>query len=329
MTTNLIRYRLRVGNLIVGLALVGALSSMACASELAALKGHRELILGLAFNPDGSLLASASQDGTIRIWDVNKRTEHKVIAGHAKGDYVLSVAFSRDGKSLASGSSDKTIKIWSADTGEEKHTLRGHGDSVTSLAFSPTADILASSADRDVILWQIPGGRRLGAMATESKSAVRLAFSPNGKTLASAGYAKPIQLWNVGSRSEVARLEGQDRIKIALAYSPDGKSIVSSSGGGSVVVWDLSSRQIRVRIGEQLKHNILDLAVLPDSNSVLLASSLGARRWDFAHQRETGVFPVRNGDPGLVMCLAATRDGKICAVADDTEIKLFELTASK
>ncbi len=76
-----------------------------------ALKGHRSTVLGVAFRPDGKVLASTGKDNTIRLWNVATGSEVRMLEGH-KGN-ITSVAYSPDGQSLASGSVDKTIKIWS------------------------------------------------------------------------------------------------------------------------------------------------------------------------------------------------------------------------
>jgi len=117
------------------------------------LEGHTSWVRSVAFSPDGKLLASGSDDDTIKLWDVATGREVRTLEGHNYA--VTSVAFSPDGKLLASGSY-KEIKLWEVATGQEVRTLRGHTDWVKSVAFSPDGKLLASgSEDWTIKLWDI------------------------------------------------------------------------------------------------------------------------------------------------------------------------------
>src|SRR5258705_323267 len=112
-------------------------------SCLMTLIGHSDLVQAVAPSPDGGLLASASSDKTIKLWDPHTGEHLRTLEGHSS--WVTSVAFSPDGGLLASGSDDKTIKLWDPHTGEHLRTLEGHSYGVKSVAFSPDGGLLASA----------------------------------------------------------------------------------------------------------------------------------------------------------------------------------------
>src|SRR5438270_7856771 len=106
------------------------------------LTGHADLVYGVAFSPDGKLLATASFDNTVKLWDFAARKELRTLTGHGKP--VYSVAFSPDGATLASASQDQTIRLWHVADGKPVRTITGHGGIVDSVAFSPDGKLLAS-----------------------------------------------------------------------------------------------------------------------------------------------------------------------------------------
>jgi WD40 repeat protein len=153
------------------------------------------------------MLASGSDDATVKIWDPETGVLIHTITGHI-GDrqdnhrnYVRSVAFSPDESILASGSADKTIKLWDTRNWNLIRTIQAHDGWVEALAFSPDNLLIASQATYDplVKLWEVKSGTLVHIIErnhTDGSTVRGLAFSPDGFTLAVKGNAK-IKLWNL------------------------------------------------------------------------------------------------------------------------------------
>jgi dipeptidyl aminopeptidase/acylaminoacyl peptidase len=120
--------------------------------ETLTLEGHFGIIESVTFSPDGKRLASASQDKTVKLWNLGTGEEIYTLEGHT--DAVNSVAFSPDGKRVVSGSRDHTIRVWDTATAQEVLSLVGHRGSVRSVVFSLDGKRIASaSEDRTVRVW--------------------------------------------------------------------------------------------------------------------------------------------------------------------------------
>ena len=202
------------------------------------LEGHKDLVSGVAFNPDGKTLASvSSSDGAIKLWDLTTGKEHTTL----KTWKPVTVAFSPDGKTLAVGSSlagfDQVRNLQLLDVPTGKGTfLFGHSVNVTSVAFSPDSKILASaSADQSIKLWDVDTGKERVTLKGHTFLVTSVAFSPDGKVLASGSWDESIKLWDVDTGKERATLghrvhvNKSKKVVNCVVFSPDGKMLASGS----------------------------------------------------------------------------------------------------
>lgn len=160
------------------------------------LRGHEGAISQVRISPNGRFIASASADGTLKIWDAATGSHMDTLVGHMAG--VSCVAWSPDSNTLASGSDDKAIRFWDRVTGRPKTTtrkslvgqemapLRGHHNYVHCLAFSPKGNILASgSYDEAVFLWDVRAGRLMRSLPAHSDPVSGIDFSSDGTLVVS------------------------------------------------------------------------------------------------------------------------------------------------
>jgi WD40 repeat protein/tRNA A-37 threonylcarbamoyl transferase component Bud32 len=148
------------------------------------------------FSPDGTLIASESEDSTIKLLRASDGTVRRTLSGHTLA--VNSLAFSPDGSILASGARDNTIKLWRVSDGKLLRTLQGHTDWVWSVAFSSDGSIVASgSNDATVKLWRVSDGVLLQTLTNHSAEVTSVAFSSDGLWLASGSMDCTIRFWGI------------------------------------------------------------------------------------------------------------------------------------
>ncbi|QLJ02757.1 helix-turn-helix domain-containing protein [Streptomyces sp. NEAU-sy36] len=253
------------------------------------LTGHTAPIQALAFSPDGRILATASADHSVKLWDTSSHQLMSTLAGHT--DAVTAVAFSPDGRMLASASADHSVKLWDTSTQRETATLTGHTNTVNAVAFGPGGHILATgSSDGTVRLWDTATRRTASVLNPHTGAVLAMAFSPDGATLATAGTDHTVHLWSMASRRVTATLTGCKDAVRAVSFSPSGRTVAAGSDDGTARLWSVTTAR-PLAVLEHSGDSLTAVAFSPDGRSVATAGLVGVNLWDTRKRRTIGALP--------------------------------------
>jgi WD40 repeat protein len=301
--------------------------------EEATLRGHTGLVFSVDFSPDGRLLASASFDGTVKIWDVAARKEIQKLPPYKH--WATCVAFSPDRKMLATCGGHDTegwVQIWDVVDRNRIRLIRTLPQEhiVYALAFSPDGRTLATgynygNVGKEMVrIWDVSTWHRRAQFQEYIGPGRTLAFSPDGRTLATGnGIIGEVTLWDAATGRQLRSFPAAHHIPIyCVAFSPDGRTLASGSGDGTVILWDVASGRPR---RQPVGHGAAVQSVAFSSDGRTLASGswdYTVKFWDVASGREIRTF---RGHEDRVNAVAFSPDGKTLATgSNDKTVRLWD-----
>jgi WD40 repeat protein len=287
---------------------------------------HAKGILDTVVTPDGRTIVSASNDRTLKVWDLATGKCKATLRGHAGG--VWGVAVTPDGRTIISASKDRTLKVWDLATGKCKATLQGHADAIRRVAVTPDGrTIVSASIDRTLKVWDLAMGKCKATLQGHAGAVLGVAVTPDGRTIVSASYDMTLKVWDLAIGKCKATLEGHVGTVRGVAVTPDGLTIVSTSDDRTLKAWDLATGKCKATLHGHVG-SVWGVAVTPDGLTIISASDdRTLKAWDLATGKCKATL---HGHVGAVWGVAVTPDGlMIVSASIDRTLKVWDLATGK
>jgi WD40 repeat protein len=310
-----------------------AILDLSAVKPIRALAAHDNVIIGFAFSPDGTLLATAGLDGTAKVWQISPDGLSPLMTLYGHKSEVNDVAFSSDGTRLATASNDGSVRIWdiTPNGASEWFTLAAHSDRIRRFGLSADGKYLATASQDMAKVWELASGRELVAIRDPGGPLFGVDISPDGSRLATGGTDNVARIWKLNltpgaaSAELVRTLSGHaggppvggifDGLN-TVVFSPDGAKLATGGVDKFAKVWD-------VETGQELLSVLVDtdgsgvtrLAFSPDGRFLATASddlpsgSSLATIWDIDRGRKISTYTGHN-QTGRIWGMAISPDGK-------------------
>ena len=295
-----------------------------------ALGGHSDRVTGVAFHPGGLEVASSSDDGSVKVWDLATGSVSRTLS---EGSLLplRAVRYSRDGRTILSGTHAGEVVAWDGETGRELFRRAAHIGTTIDLAVSPDGRHFASSGGESVVrVCDIRDGRERIGLRGHSAPIRSVAFSPDGRRLASAGLDGTTRVWDARpweDRPSARFLGRTEGLVEDVAFDPEGRTVASVDLGRTVNVWD-------VRTGRELASfeggsGALKALAFDPKGRYLAAAGFGKsiRLFDSKDWSPIGTLV---GHRRAVQRLAIAPDGeRLASAGADWMLKVWDLSTGR
>jgi WD40 repeat protein len=294
---------------------------------------HRRPVNDLEFSPDGKLVATASDDGTARVWNLNSGAARTPWLRHLSE--VHSIRFSPDGKLVVTAGSDGTARIWDLDTDSNPVPPLRHEQSVQEACFSPDGKlILTACLDGAARIWDAATGKLLGIPLAHKEPVWHARFSPDGsRILTLSGESEPdqfegqVHLWRLTADKTYEPLTIPHPRALTAVFSPDGSKLATAGNDQTARIWSAIDGKL---LGEPLLHrgSVIEIDFSPDGSRLVSAcADQTVRVWDIELSQPVGPVLRRNGPVNHVRF---SPDGRwIVTAGEDRCVRVFNATTGE
>lgn len=285
------------------LAISGPPRTSSLQAPIMLLNGHEGEVFACRFHPEGQLLASASFDRTIFLWNVYGECEnYAVLRGH-KGA-IMELQFNTDGSNIVTCGTDKLVCLWDVDTGTRIKQMRGHTSFVNSCHAARRGPplVVSGSDDSTIKVWD---SRRKGEIQTfqNTYQVLAVTFNDTSDQLVSGGIDNSIKVWDMRKNDILYKMNGHLDSVTGLSLSPDGSYVMSNSMDNTVRIWDVrpfapAERCVKLMQGHShnFEKNLLRCAWAPDGSKVAAGSAdRFVYVWDTTSRRLLYKLPGHTG----------------------------------
>lgn len=292
------------------------------------LGGDAGPVRAVAVTPDGRRAISGSSDATVRVWDLQRGVEERVLHGHA--DWVRAVAVSRDGRLGASTGDDQTIRVWDLDSGAALERIDVPGDWLRAIAFAADGtEIVAAGDGRSVVVFDVHKRRAIRFMQGHTGTVNALVVTRDSQRVVSAADDRTVRLWDLATGSELRTWRGHTAKVLALALAGDDAFAVSAGRDDTLRSWNLLPEpSAEGRLIAREVHWARALGLTSDAGCAIVGGDDALLTlWDLARGTMLRQF---EGHAAWINAVAVTPDGsRLVSGSDDGTLKVWDLRSAE